>query len=118
MFVKTPQDSDTSAVFSKLRTQVLTQNTAAEEAKMDRTLPMEERLRIQKENAAGTKLKSSLDSIQNTLNNLRQQERALDKQDISNDVKQQRLEAIKAAKTRTMMRFNKLAISAGITDIQ
>ena len=28
------------------------------------------------------------------------------------------LEAIKAAKTRTMMRFNKLAISAGITDIQ
>jgi hypothetical protein len=118
VFVKTPQDSDTSAVFSKLRTQVLTQNTAAEEAKMDRTLPMEERLRIQKENAAGTKLKSSLDSIQNTLNNLRQQERALDKQDISNDVKQQRLEAIKAAKTRTMMRFNKLAISAGITDIQ
>ena len=118
VFVKTPQDSDTSAVFSKLRTQVLTQNTAAEEAKMDRTLPMEERLRIQKDNAAGAKLKSSLDSIQNTLNNLRQQERALDKQDISNDVKQQRLEAIKAAKTRTMMRFNKLAISAGITDIQ
>lgn len=118
VFVKTPQDSDTSAVFSKLRTQVLTQNTAAEEAKMDRTLPMEERLRIQKENAAGTKLKSSLDNIQNTLNNLRQQERALDKQDIPNDVKQQRLEAIKAAKTRTMMRFNRLAISAGITDIQ
>ena len=79
---------------------------------------MEERLRIQKENAAGMKLKSSLDGIQNALNNLRQQERALDKQDIPNDVKQQRLEAIKAAKTRTMMRFNKLAISAGITDIQ
>lgn len=118
VFYKTPQDSDTSAVFSKLRTQVLTQHTAAEDAKMDRTLPMEERMRIQHDNAAGLKLKSSLDSIQNTLNNLRQQERALDKQDIPNDAKQQRLEAIKAAKTRTMMRFNKLAISAGITDIQ
>lgn len=118
VFYKTPQDSDTSAIFSTLRTQVLTQHTNAEAARKDMTLSTADKIRAIQDNAAGMRLKSSLDKAQVTLNGLRQQERALDNINIPNDVKQQRLQTIREAKTRAMMQFNRQAIAAGVNEIQ
>ena len=118
VFYKTPQDSDTSAIFSTLRTQVLTQNTNAETARKDMTLSPAERIKAIQDNAAGLRLKSALDNAQVTLNDLRKRERALDNSNLSNEAKQQQLQSIKEAKTRVMMQFNKRAIAAGVNEIQ
>ena len=118
VFYKTPQDSDTSAVFSTLRTQVLTQNTNAETARKDMTLSPAERIKAIQDNAAGLRLKSALDNAQVTLNGLRKRERALDNSNLSNEAKQQQLRSIREAKTRVMMQFNKRAIDAGVNEIQ
>ena len=118
VFYKTPQDSDTSAIFSTLRTQVLTQNTNAETARKDMTLSPAERIKAIQDNAAGLRLKSALDNAQVTLNDLRKRERALDNSNLSNEAKQQQLRSIKEAKTRVMMQFNKRAIDAGVNEIQ
>ena len=118
VFYKTPQDSDTSAIFSTLRTQVLTQNTNAETARKDMTLSPAERIKAIQDNAAGLRLKSALDNAQVTLNDLRKRERALDNSNLSNEAKQQQLQSIKEAKTRVMMQFNKRAIDAGVNEIQ
>lgn len=113
---KTTQDSDTSALFSKMRTNVLTQINAVDTARTDMRLTPEEKREVLLDNIQGYRLKPTLNKLQQQLNLLREQERKLmNNPSISSDAKAKRLEQINQLKQRTMKKFIKAANEAGIT---
>lgn len=113
---KTTQDSDTSALFSKMRTNVLTQINAVDTVRTDMRLTPEEKRAVLMDNLQGYRLKPTLNKLQQQLNLLREQERKLmNNPSGSSDVKAKRLEQINRLKQRTMKKFIKAANEAGIT---
>lgn len=113
---KTTQDSDTSALFSKMRTNVLTQINAVDTARTDMRLTPEEKRAVLMDNLQGYRLKPTLNKLQQQLNLLREQERKLmNNPSVSSDAKAKRLEQINQLKQRTMKKFIKVANEAGIT---
>lgn len=113
---KTTQDSDTSALFSKMRTNVLTQINAVDTARTDMRLTPEEKREVLLDNIQGYRLKPTLNKLQQQLNLLREQERKLmNNPSVSSDAKAKRLEQINQLKQRTMKKFIKAANEAGIT---
>lgn len=113
---KTTQDSDTSALFSKMRTNVLTQINAVDTARTDMRLTPEEKREVLMDNLQGYRLKPTLNKLQQQLNLLREQERKLmNNPSISSEAKATRLEQINQLKQRTMKKFIKAANEAGIT---
>lgn len=113
---KTTQDSDTSALFSKMRTNVLTQINAVDTARTDMRLTPEEKRVVLMDNLQGYRLKPTLNKLQQQLNLLREQERKLmNNPSISSGAKAKRLEQINQLKQRTMKKFIKAANEAGIT---
>lgn len=113
---KTTQDSDTSALFSKMRTNILTQINAVDTARTDMRLTPEEKREVLMDNLQGYRLKPTLNKLQQQLNLLREQERKLmNNPSISSEAKATRLEQINQLKQRTMKKFIKAANEAGIT---
>ena len=113
---KTTQDSDTSALFSKMRTRALTQINAVDTARTDMRLTPEEKREVLMDNLQGYRLKPTLNKLQQQLNLLREQERKLmNNPSISSEAKATRLEQINQLKQRTMKKFIKAANEAGIT---
>lgn len=112
---KTTQDSDTSALFSKMRTNVLTQINAVDTARTDMRLTPEEKREILMDNLQGYRLKPTLNKLQQQLNLLREQERKLmNNPSISSDAKATRLDQINQLKQRAMKQFIKAANQAGV----
>lgn len=112
---KTPQDSDTSALFSKYRTEALTQINAIEESKHDRGLSLEDRFNIVQENKTGYKLKKDLNKVQQQLNKIREMERKLlANSALSSSTKQEHLERLKKQKQQFMKSFISQANKAGL----
>lgn len=113
---KTTQDSDTSALFSKMRTRALTQINAVDTARTNMRLTPEEKREVLMDNLQGYRLKPTLNKLQQQLNLLREQERKLmNNPSISSEAKATRLEQINQLKQRTMKKFIKAANEAGIT---
>lgn len=113
---KTTQDSDTSALFSKMRTNILTQINAVDTARTDMRLTPEEKREVLMDNLQGYRLKPTLNKLQQQLNLLREQERKLmNNPSISSEAKATRLEQTNQLKQRTMKKFIKAANEAGIT---
>lgn len=113
---KTTQDSDTSALFSKMRTRALTQINAVDTARTDMRLTPEEKREVLMDNLQGYRLKPTLNKLQQQLNLLREQERKLmSNPSISSEAKATRLDQINQLKQRTMKKFIKAANEAGIT---
>lgn len=112
---KTTQDSDTSAMFSKMRTNVLTQINAVDTARTDMRLTPEEKRAVLMDNLQGYRLKPTLNKLQQQLNLLREQERKLmNNPSISSDTKATRLDQINQLKQRAMKQFIKSANQAGV----
>lgn len=112
---KTTQDSDTSAMFSKIRTNVLTQINAVDTARTDMRLTPEEKRAVLMDNLQGYRLKPTLNKLQQQLNLLREQERKLmNNPSISSDTKATRLDQINQLKQRAMKQFIKSANQAGV----
>lgn len=112
---KTTQDSDTSALFSKMRTNVLTQINAVDTARTDMRLTPEEKREVLMNNLQGYRLKPTLNKLQQQLNLLREQERKLmNNPSISSDAKATRLDQINQLKQRAMKQFIKAANQAGV----
>ena len=112
---KTPQDSDTSALFSKYRTEALTQINAIEESKHDMGLSLEDRFNIVQENKTGYKLKKDLNKVQQKLNKIREMERKLlANSALSSSTKQEQLERLKKQKQQFMKLFISQANRAGL----
>lgn len=112
---KTTQDSDTSALFSKMRTNVLTQINAVDTARTDVRLTPEEKREVLMDNLQGYRLKPTLNKLQQQLNLLREQERKLmSNPSISSDAKATRLDQINQLKQRAMKQFIKAASQAGV----
>lgn len=112
---KTTQDSDTSALFSKMRTNVLTQINAVDTARTDMRLTPEEKREVLMDNLQGYRLKPTLNKLQQQLNLLREQERKLmNNPSISSDAKATRLDQINQLKQRAMKQFIKAANQAGV----
>lgn len=112
---KTTQDSDTSALFSKMRTNVLTQINAVDTARTDMRLTPEEKREVLMDNLQGYRLKPTLSKLQQQLNLLREQERKLmNNPSISSDAKATRLDQINQLKQRAMKQFIKAANQAGV----
>lgn len=112
---KTTQDSDTSALFSKMRTNVLTQINAVDTAKTDMRLSPEEKREVLMNNLQGYRLKPTLNKLQQQLNLLREQERKLmSNPSISSEAKATRLDQINQLKQRAMKQFIKTANQAGV----
>ena len=117
VFLRTSQDSDTSMIFSKLRTEAMNQINAVKNARTSTTMSSREKLDAIRENASGAKLQSILNRVQTSLNNIRKYERQIDSSKLSVEEKTRRLESLKARKKQLMMQFNKAAIAAGITEL-
>jgi hypothetical protein len=112
---KTTQNSDTSALFSKMRTNVLTQINAVDTARTDMSLTPEEKREILMDNLQGYRLKPTLNKLQQQLNLLREQERRLmNNPSISSEAKATRLDQINQLKQRAMKQFIKAANQAGV----
>lgn len=112
---KTTQDSDTSALFSKMRTNVLTQINAVDTARTDMRLTPEEKREVLMDNLQGYRLKPTLNKLQQQLNLLREQERKLmSNPSISSEAKATRLDQINQLKQRAMKQFIKTANQAGV----
>lgn len=112
---KTTQDSDTSALFSKMRTNVLTQINAVDTARTDMRLTPEEKREVLMNNLQGYRLKPTLNKLQQQLNLLREQERKLmNNPSISSEAKATRLDQINQLKQRAMKQFIKTANQAGV----
>lgn len=112
---KTTQDSDTSALFSKMRTNVLTQINAVDTARTDMRLTPEEKREVLMDNLQGYRLKPTLNKLQQQLNLLREQERRLmNNPSISSEAKATRLDQINQLKQRAMKQFIKTANQAGV----
>lgn len=112
---KTIQDSDTSALFSKMRTNVLTQINAVDTARTDMRLTPEEKRAVLMDNLQGYRLKPTLNKLQQQLNLLREQERKLmSNPSISSEAKATRLDQINQLKQRAMKQFIKTAKQAGV----
>lgn len=112
---KTTQDSDTSALFSKMRTNVLTQINAVDTARTDMRLTPEEKRAVMMDNLQGYRLKPTLNKLQQQLNLLREQERKLmNNPSISSEAKATRLDQINQLKQRAMKQFIKAANQAGV----
>lgn len=112
---KTTQDSDTSALFSKMRTNVLTQINAVDTARTDMRLTPEEKREVLMDNLQGYRLKPTLNKLQQQLNLLREQERRLmNNPSISSETKATRLDQINQLKQRAMKQFIKTANQAGV----
>ena len=116
-FVKEVKDSDTSAIFSKLRTQVQTQINNVNTMQQTPGVDFGERMSVLANNREGMKLRGTLNSTQHRLNELRSLERKIDKMQISMSEKTERLERIKEQKKQAMMAFIKRANTAGLKDI-
>ena len=112
---KTTQDSDTSALFSKMRTNVLTQINAVDTARTDMRFTPEEKREVLMDNLQGYRLKPTLNKLQQQLNLLREQERKLmSNPSISSEAKATRLDQINQLKQRAMKQFIKVANQAGV----
>lgn len=112
---KTTQDSDISALFSKMRTNVLTQINAVDTARTDMRLTPEEKREVLMDNLQGYRLKPTLNKLQQQLNLLREQERKLmSNPSISSEAKATRLDQINQLKQRAMKQFIKTANQAGV----
>jgi hypothetical protein len=112
---KTTQDSDTSALFSKMRTNVLTQINAVDTARTNMSLTPEEKRVVLMDNLQGYRLKPTLNKLQQQLNLLREQERRLmNNPSISSEAKATRLDQINQLKQRAMKQFIKTANQAGV----
>ena len=112
---KTTQDSDTKALFSKMRTNVLTQINAVDTARTDMRLTPEEKRAVLMDNLQGYRLKPTLNKLQQQLNLLREQERKLmNNPSISSEAKATRLDQINQHKQRAMKQFIKAANQAGV----
>lgn len=112
---KTTQDSDTSAMFSKMRTNVLTQINAVDTARTDMRLFPKEKREVLMDNLQGYRLKPTLNKLQQQLNLLREQERKLmSNPSISSEAKATRLDQINQLKQRAMKQFIKTANQAGV----
>ena len=118
IFYRTSQDSDTSALFSKLRTEAMNTINAVDNARKSPTMSSLEKMAIMQENREGYKLKGILSRVQDGLNKLRQQERVVDRSNLSTTEKTKRLEELRKKKTALMMRFNKAAIKAGVNEVE
>lgn len=118
IFYRTAQDSDTSAMFSKLRTEAMNTINAVDNARKSPTMSSLEKMNIMQENREGYKLKGVLNRVQDGLNKLRQQERVVDRSNLSTTEKTKRLEELRKKKTALMMRFNKAAIKAGVNEVE
>lgn len=116
-FVKEVKDSDTSAIFSKLRTQAQTQINNVNTMQQTPGVDFGERMTVLANNREGMKLRGTLNSTQHRLNELRSLERKIDKMQISMSEKTERLERIKEQKKQAMMAFIKRANTAGLKDI-
>lgn len=109
---------DTNALFSKLRADALTQITAIDEMRKTPGISPEERREVILNNLQGYRVKGTLNKVQNSLNDLREQERKiLRNPNLTSKQKSQRLEIIRQQKQRQMKQFIKAANAQGIRGI-
>lgn len=109
---------DTNALFSKLRADALTQITAIDEMRKTPGISPEERREVILNNLQGYRVKGALNKVQNSLNDLREQERKiLRNPNLTSKQKSQRLEIIRQQKQRQMKQFIKAANAQGIRGI-
>lgn len=115
IFYKEVTEGDTSALFSKYRTEALTQINAIESAKHDMGLSFADRYNIVNDNKVGYRLKRDLNQIQQKLNEIREHERkVLGNSSFSSAHKAKVLESLKKQKQRYMKIFIKKANQAGL----
>lgn len=109
---------DTNALFSKLRADALTQITAIDEMRKTPGISPEERREVILNNLQGYRVKGALNKVQNSLNDLREQERKiLRNPNLTSKQKSQRLEIIRQQKQKQMKQFIKAANAQGIRGI-
>lgn len=109
---------DTNALFSKLRADALTQITAIDEMRKTPGISPEERREVILDNLQGYRVKGALNKVQNSLNDLREQERKiLRNPNLTSKQKSQRLEIIRQQKQKQMKQFIKAANAQGIRGI-
>ena len=117
IFFKSVQDSETSAIFSTLRNQAHTQINNIDLMQKTPGMSTADRIQVMEENRQGYQVKHALNKTQTALNKLREQERMIDRSNLSMQEKTERLKLIKERKKQRMMQFNKIAIDAGFTDL-
>lgn len=104
-FYKQIQPGDTSALFARYRSQVQTAINETELARTDRNIPFDERLDMIENNKDLYRLKGTLNSLQDKLNELEHKKKLIGKRNLSYEVIYKQEEAINERKQAIMKQF-------------
>lgn len=114
LFYKTPQNSDTSAIFVRLRQEVQTQVNTVDSMFKQPGLPPEERAAVLRDNKQGSQLRGYTNSINTRLNDIRHQQRKIEQSDAAAATKYEKIKALDDKRVALMKQYNKRAIAVGV----